>query len=85
MFLGNFEMLCLLPVGPQRRLLAEPPALAVPGTSLWKNHPGLWTDTALFPSYLFSTVLREGPRWLPDEGTGNPGGELWEREVEGFC
>ena len=70
MSLGNFEMLCLLPVGLQRRLLAEPPALAVPGTSLWKNHPSLWTATALFPSYLFSTALGKGQDGCQGRGRG---------------
>lgn len=78
-------------VGPQRRRLAGTPALAIPGTSLWKNHPGLHTARALFPSHLLSRPHRSRKTSMvarTGEGAGgtregiggleggNPGGEL---------
>lgn len=61
-------------VGPQRRLLARTPALTIPGTSLWKNHPGLHTARALFPSHLLSRPqLQKGQHSCQD--CGGSGGE----------
>ena len=71
MSLGNFERLCLLPVSPQGRLLAEM-QLCHSNTRHSPVEEPSWSpygQTLAPRSPAFqATVLQGGPTWLPELG-----------------